>query len=40
MDEFPTHPDIRLTSIAWVEIIFNYAVVKGDAIIYSDYNWY
>jgi glycine betaine/proline transport system permease protein len=32
MDEFPTHPDIRLTSIAWVETIFNYAVLKGDAL--------
>ena len=29
MNEFPTHPDIRLTSIAWVEKIFNYAVIKG-----------
>ena len=29
MNEFPTHPDIRLTSIAWVETIFNYAVLKG-----------
>ena len=32
MNEFPTHPDIRLTSIAWVETIFNYAVLKGDAL--------
>jgi len=32
MDEFPTHPDIRLISIAWVEKIFNYAVLKGDAL--------
>ncbi|MDC1064363.1 ABC transporter permease subunit [Candidatus Pelagibacter sp.] len=32
MNEFPTHPDIRLTSIAWVEKIFNYAVIKGDAL--------
>ena len=26
------HPDIRLTSIAWVEKVFNYAVLKGDAL--------
>ena len=32
MNEFPTHPDIRLNSIAWVETIFNYAVLKGDAL--------
>ena len=32
MDDFPTHPDIRLTSIKWVEIIFDYAVLKGDAL--------
>ena len=32
MDQFPTHPDIRLTSISWVEKIFNYAVIKGDAL--------
>mgnify|MGYP003324514405 CR=1 FL=1 len=32
MNEFPTHPDIRLNSIAWVESIFNYAVLKGDAL--------
>jgi glycine betaine/proline transport system permease protein len=32
MNEFPTHPDIRLTSIAWVETVFNYAVLKGDAL--------
>ena len=32
MNEFPTHPDIRLTSIAWVETVFNYAVIKGDAL--------
>ena len=32
MDEFPTHPEIRLTSIRWVETIFNYAVIKGDAL--------
>ena len=32
MDDFPTHPDIRLTSIKWVETIFDYAVLKGDAL--------
>jgi glycine betaine/proline transport system permease protein len=32
MDEFPTHPEIRLTSISWVEKVFNYAVIKGDAL--------
>ena len=32
MNEFPTHPEIRLTSIKWVETIFNYAVIKGDAL--------
>jgi len=32
MDDFPTHPDIRLTSIKWVETIFDYAVLKGDAV--------
>ena len=32
MNEFPTHPEIRLTSIKWVERIFNYAVIKGDAL--------
>ena len=32
MNEFPTHPEIRLTSIRWVETIFNYAVIKGDAL--------
>ena len=31
MNEFPTHPDIRLT-FAWVEKVFNYAVLKGDAL--------
>ena len=40
MNEFPTHPDIRLVSIAWVEKIFNYAVLKGDASIHSYYYWY
>ena len=28
MDDFPTHPDIRLTSIKWVETIFDYAVLR------------
>ncbi len=32
MNEFPTHPEIRLTSIKWVETIFDYAVIKGDAL--------
>ena len=32
MDDFPTHPEIRLTSIKWVETIFDYAVIKGDAL--------
>ena len=30
--DFPTHPDIRLTSIEGVEKTFDYAVVKGDAL--------
>ncbi len=29
---FPTHPDIRLTSIAWVEAFFTFAVTNGDAL--------
>ncbi len=32
MKEFPTHPEIRLSSIKWVETIFDYAVIKGDAL--------
>src|SRR6056300_1535659 len=32
MDTFPTHPEIRLFSIKWIEIVFDYAVVKGDLI--------
>ncbi|MDA9635114.1 ABC transporter permease subunit [Candidatus Pelagibacter sp.] len=32
MDTFPTHPEIRLFSIKWIEVIFDYAVVKGDLI--------
>ncbi|PPR75186.1 MAG: Glycine betaine/proline betaine transport system permease protein ProW [Alphaproteobacteria bacterium MarineAlpha3_Bin5] len=32
MNDFPTHPEIRLASIKWVETIFDYAVIKGDAV--------
>ena len=32
MDDFQTHTEIRLTSISWVETVFNYAVIKGDAL--------
>ncbi len=32
MNTFPTHPEIRLTSIKWVETAFDYAVIKGDAL--------
>ena len=32
MKDFPTHPDIRLKSIAGVESAFDYAVIKGDRI--------
>ena len=32
MNDFPTHPEIRLTTIKWVETIFDYAVIKGDAV--------
>jgi len=39
MKDFPTHPDIRLSSIAGVEGAFDYAVLKGeqlfDAITYG-----
>ena len=39
MKDFPTHPDIRLSSIAGVEGIFDYLVLKGervfDAITYG-----
>ncbi len=39
MKDFPTHPDIRLKSIAGVEGAFDYAVIKGeklfDAITYG-----
>ncbi len=31
LNNFPTHPDIRLTSIKWIETSFNFATVKGDA---------
>lgn len=29
---FPTHADIRLTSIDWVEAFFNWAVLNGEAL--------
>ena len=29
---FPTDPDIRLTSIAWVEAFFNWAVLNGEVL--------
>ena len=32
MKDFPTHPDIRLKSIAGVESAFDYAVIKGDRL--------
>ncbi len=32
LSEFPTDPDIRLTSIAWVEAFFNWAVLNGEAL--------
>ena len=32
MNDFQTNPEIRLTSIKWVETIFDYAVIKGDAV--------
>ena len=32
MNNFPTHPEIRLSSIKWVETVFDYAVIKGDAL--------
>ena len=32
MNNFPTHPEIRLSSIKWVETAFDYAVIKGDAL--------
>ncbi len=32
MNDFPTHPDIRLASIDWVEESFDYAVLKGERV--------
>ncbi len=32
LSAFPTDPDIRLTSIAWVEAFFNWAVLNGEAL--------
>ena len=32
LSTFPTDPDIRLTSIDWVENFFNWAVLNGDAL--------
>jgi len=32
LNAFPTNPAIRLTSIAWVESFFNWAVLNGDAL--------
>ncbi len=32
MKDFPTHPDIRLSSIAGVEGIFDYLVLKGERV--------
>ncbi|MAH83838.1 MAG: glycine/betaine ABC transporter [Rhodospirillaceae bacterium TMED8] len=32
LDGFPTHPDIRIKSINWVESSFDLAVLKGDAL--------
>jgi glycine betaine/proline transport system permease protein len=32
LSNFPTNPDIRLTSIDWVESFFNWAVLNGDAL--------
>ncbi|OSQ50894.1 ABC transporter permease [Marivita geojedonensis] len=31
LSDFPTDPDIRLTSIGWVEAFFNWAVLNGEA---------
>ena len=31
LNTFPTHPDIRLVSINWIETAFQSAVLKGDA---------
>ena len=32
LNDFPTHPEIRLQSISWVETAFDYAVIQGDAV--------
>ncbi len=32
LNEFPTDPDIRLTSIAWVEAFFTFCVTNGEAL--------
>ena len=32
LSDFPTEPGIRLTSIAWVENFFDWAVLNGDAL--------
>ena len=32
LDAFPTDPEIRLTSIDWVEAFFNWAVLSGEAL--------
>lgn len=32
LTNFPTNPDIRLTSIDWVERFFDWAVINGDAL--------
>ena len=31
LNKFPTHPEIRLTSISWIETAFKTAVLKGDS---------
>lgn len=32
LSEFPTHPDIRLTGIDWVEAFFAFCVTNGEAL--------
>ena len=32
LSEFPTHANIRLTAIKWVEAFFNFAVTNGEAL--------
>ena len=32
LNQFPTDPDIRLTSIAWVEAFFTFCVTNGEAL--------